>query len=103
MTSLAPVKNEVFLFWMLQAFDLLTTLVGFQLGAHETNIFIRQFFPLFGLIGGLVIAKLFTSLVLFFILTFVLVRPKFWTLAVRCFVVLICWNVAMILIQTLIV
>jgi len=83
-------------FVALQTLDILTTLLGLQLGAREASIFVGQVMqagPVAGLLVSKILAVLLVSVALKFKRPRVVVFLNFWFAAV------ITWNLAMILLS----
>jgi len=81
-------------FFALQALDVITTLIGLQLGAKEGSIFVGQLIQL-GPVAGLLLAKLFAVLLVLAAIRFrrqrVIVFLNYW------FAVVVTWNLGAIL------
>ena len=82
-------------FVALQCLDILTTLLGMQLGAHEMSFFIGHLMNA-GPIGALLIAKIFAVLLVAAALRFN--KPRFVVFLNYWFALVVSWNLAMILI-----
>ena len=78
-------------FISLQVLDILTTLLGFKLGASEANPMLVHLFHTFGVFSGLIIGKLVVSSAIFLYLNY-RDNPKLWTLTNFCFRLLIVSN-----------
>jgi hypothetical protein len=82
---------------MLQALDVLTTLVGFACGLNEANPAISYFFPAMGSLVGLVLAKL---LMISLVVGFMWYRRiEKWSFVNTCFSLLVIWNSVLILLR----
>ena len=85
-------------FVVLQVLDILTTLLGLQLGAHEASLFIGRLMQV-GPVAALLIAKIFAVLLVAVALKFkrphVVVFLNYW------FAVVVSWNLVTIFIALL--
>jgi len=81
-------------FVALQCLDILTTLMGIRLGAHETSIFIGRLMHQ-GPVAALLIAKIFAVLLVAVALRFR--RPRFVVFLNYWFTAIVTWNLVMIL------
>lgn len=82
------------IFWVIQLLDVITTLIGFQLGLSEGSPFLTRFFPVFGQVGGLLVGKI----VMWIPATIYLIkssRPKYAVINVPVAGV-VCWNITLI-------
>ncbi len=102
MTSFALQKPHprpsLIVFVALQSLDVLTTLIGLQIGASEGSMFIGSLMKI-GPVAGLLIAKIFAVVLVTMALKFkrprVVVFLNYWSAAV------VTWNLAMILLSAL--
>jgi len=102
MTSFAVQKPHprpsLITFVALQSLDVLTTLIGLQIGASEGSMFIGSLMKI-GPVAGLLIAKIFAVLLVTMALKFkrprVVVFLNYWSAAV------VTWNLLMILLSAL--
>ena len=85
--------QSIVVFAALQALDILTTLLGWKLGAREANPFIARLADL-GPLPGLVVAKLIGFVL--FLAVFVAGRARLLRLLNLWFAGLITWNLAII-------
>lgn len=81
-------------FFALQALDVLTTLLGLRLGAHEASIFVGRLLAI-GPVPGLLISKCFAVILASAALAFH--RPRVVVFLNYWFAVLITWNLYTIL------
>ena len=85
-------------FFALQALDILTTLIGLQLGAREASVFVGRMLHL-GPVAGLLVAKCFAVILASAALAFkrerVIVFLNYWFLG------LVAWNLGTILVALL--
>lgn len=81
-------------FVTLQVLDILTTLIGMQLGATEGSIFIRHLMNV-GPVAALLIAKLFAAFLVATALR--MKRPRLIVFLNLAFAVLVSWNLVVIL------
>ena len=72
-------------FLVLQALDLVTTLVAFHLGAFEVNPLVGQLTTIFGPIGGVLVSKAVAVLIAF------RVRRLMWVVNLL-YAGVVCWN-----------
>jgi len=77
-------------FVVLQALDLVTTLVAFHFGAFEVNPLVGRFTSAFGPTGGVLVSKLIAILIVF------RVRKLMW-IANIFYLGIVCWNTAILL------
>jgi hypothetical protein len=82
-------------FVILQVLDVLTTLMGLRMGAHETSIFIGQLMNA-GPVGGLLLSKIFAVFLVASALRFK--RPRLVVFLNYWFAAVITWNLTMIVI-----
>jgi hypothetical protein len=80
-------------FVTLQVLDILTTLMGLQMGARETSIFIGRLMQV-GPVAALLIAKLFAVLLVATAMKFK--RPRVVVFLNYWFALVVSWNLAMI-------
>jgi len=80
-------------FVILQVLDILTTMIGLQMGARETSIFIGRLMNA-GPIAALLIAKLFAALLVAAAMRFK--RPRIVVFLNYWFAVIVSWNLLMI-------
>jgi hypothetical protein len=80
-------------FFSLQALDVLTTLIGLRLGAHEASLFIGRMLAI-GPVAGLLISKCFAVILAAAALAFQ--RPRVVVFLNYWFAVLISWNLVTI-------
>jgi hypothetical protein len=80
-------------FVVLQVLDILTTMIGLQMGAREASIFIGRLMQV-GLVAALLIAKLFAVLLAASALRFK--RPRVVVFLNYWFAVVVSWNLVMI-------
>ena len=85
-------------FVILQVLDVLTTLMGIRMGAHEASIFVGQVMNA-GPVAGLLLAKLFAVFLVASALKFK--RPRLVVFLNYWFAAVITWNLAMIVIAQL--
>jgi hypothetical protein len=83
-------------FVALQCLDILTTLLGLQLGAREASIFIGRLMHA-GPVAALLIAKIFAVFLVAAALRFK--RPRLVVFLNYAFAALVTWNLAMILLR----
>jgi hypothetical protein len=86
-----PASLTAFVF--LQVLDILTTLIGLQMGAREASIFIGRLMQV-GPVAALLIAKLFAVLLVAAALRFK--RPRLVVFLNYWFAIVVSWNLAMI-------
>jgi hypothetical protein len=86
-----PASLTVFVF--LQVLDILTTLIGLQMGAREASIFIGRLMQV-GPVAALLIAKLFAVLLVAAALRFK--RPRLVVFLNYWFAIVVSWNLVMI-------
>ena len=89
---------SLLVFVALQLLDILTTIVGLRLGAHEASIFVGRILG-YGPVEGLIISKLIAALLAAAALRFH--RPRVVVFLNYWFAGLVSWNLAMILITVL--
>src|SRR5262249_15411924 len=80
-------------FVVLQVLDILTTMMGLQMGAHEASVFIGRLMQV-GPVAALLIAKLFAVLLVTAALRFK--RPRVVVFLNYWFVLIVSWNLGMI-------
>jgi hypothetical protein len=80
-------------FFGLQALDVLTTLIGLHLGAHEASLFVGRMLAI-GPVAGLLISKCFAVILAAAALAFQ--RPRVVVFLNYWFAALIAWNLATI-------
>jgi len=80
-------------FVVLQVLDILTTMIGLQMGARETSIFIGRLMNV-GPVAALLIAKLFAALLVAAAMRFK--RPRIVVFLNYWFLVVVAWNLLMI-------
>jgi len=85
-------------FLILQVLDILTTLLGLQLGAREASLFIGRLMQV-GPVAALLIAKLFAVLLVSLAMKFR--RPRVVVFLNYWFAVIVSWNLVMILVRLL--
>ena len=85
-------------FVILQVLDILTTLMGIRMGAHEASIFVGRLMNA-GPVGGLLLSKIFAVFLVASALRFK--RPRLVVFLNYWFAAVITWNLAMILIAQL--
>jgi hypothetical protein len=85
-------------FLVLQVLDILTTLLGLQMGAREASIFIGRLMQL-GPVAALLIAKIFAVLLVTAALKFK--RPRVIVFLNYWFAVVVSWNLGTILVALL--
>ena len=91
-------RPSLTLFIALQTLDILTTMIGLQLGAQEGSLFIGRLMqagPLAGLLISKILAVFLAALAMKFKRPRVIVVLNFW------FAVLVTWNLAMIVLSGL--
>ena len=79
----------MFVFFSLQSLDVLTTLIGLHMGAHEASLFIGRLLAI-GPLPGLLISKCFAIILATAALAFQ--RPRVVVFLNYWFAVLIAWN-----------
>jgi hypothetical protein len=77
-------------FVVLQALDLVTTLIAFHFGAFEVNPLVGRFTSAFGPAGGVLVSKLIAILIVF------RVRKLMW-IANIFYLGIVCWNTVVLL------
>jgi len=85
-------------FVVLQVLDILTTLLGLQLGAREASIFVARLMQV-GPVAALLIAKIFAVLLVAVAMKFK--RPRVVVFLNYWFAVIVSWNLATILVELL--
>ncbi|HTP34874.1 MAG TPA: DUF5658 family protein [Candidatus Acidoferrales bacterium] len=85
-------------FLILQVLDILTTLLGLQLGAREASLFIGRLMQV-GPVAALLIAKLFAVLLVSLAMKFR--RPRVVVFLNYWFAAIVSWNLVMILVRLL--
>ncbi len=89
-------NRAIVVFIALQILDVMTTLLGFMLGAKETNLVVLRFLHL-GTLNGLIAAKLFAVVVLIAIVSSGRVRlARLIRLLNLAFAAIVTWNLVMI-------
>jgi hypothetical protein len=86
----------IIVFAALQALDVITTVLGWRLGARETNVFILRFMPL-GAVTGLIVAKMLGVLAVIIVL--VAGKLRLVRLVNLWFAGIVTWNLIIIWIQ----
>jgi hypothetical protein len=82
-------------FVILQVLDILTTLMGIQMGAHEASVFVGQLMNA-GPVGGLLLSKIFAVFLVASAMRFK--RPRLVVFLNYWFAAVITWNLVMIVI-----
>ena len=82
-------------FVVLQVLDILTTMMGLQMGAHEASMFIGRLMQV-GPVAALLIAKLFAVLLVAAAMRFK--RPRVVVFLNYWFAVVVSWNLVMIVV-----
>jgi Domain of unknown function (DUF5658) len=82
-------------FVILQVLDILTTLMGIRMGAHEASLFVGQLMNA-GPVGGLLLSKIFAVFLVAAAMRFK--RPRLVVFLNYWFAAVITWNLAMIVI-----
>ena len=82
-------------FVILQVLDILTTLMGIRMGAHEASVFVGQLMNA-GPVGGLLLSKIFAVFLVASAMRFK--RPRLVVFLNYWFAAVITWNLVMIVI-----
>jgi hypothetical protein len=91
-------RPSLTIFVALQTLDILTTLIGLQVGARESSVFIGQLMQV-GPVAALLISKIFAVLLAAAAMKFK--RPRVVVVLNLWFVVIVAWNLAVIVLSGL--
>jgi hypothetical protein len=89
-------NKTFFVFLALQALDVLTTMIGLQLGAGESSIFINRLLR-FGVLNGLLISKGFSIILVVAVVAFG--RGRVMRFLNPWYAVVVTWNLVVIFTQ----